>query len=196
MNPIFYSYIILPLIIIIARIMDVSLGTLRIILISKGLKKVAPLIGFFEVFIWIVVVKQILTDIQNPITYFAYAFGYALGTYIGIWIEDKLSLGNVMIRFVIKDHAQVLTETLRSKNYGVTTVDAQGKDGLVKIVFTIINRKDLIQTIKIIENINPNAFYTIEDIQSVNSGFFYMPLTKQSGRDKIRSMFLTTKKSK
>lgn len=196
MNPLIYSYIILPLLIVLARIMDVSLGTLRIILISKGLKKVAPLIGFFEVLIWIVVVKQILTEINNPIAYVAYAFGYAMGTFIGIAIEDKLSLGTQMIRIVTKDNALILAEKLRQQNYGVTSLEAEGKDGSVKIIFTIINRKDLNAALSIIQENHPDAFYTIEDVQTVNKGFFFSGKTKNSKMDKIRNVFISNKKGK
>jgi len=168
----FYTYVGLPLLIIFARILDVSLGTLRIILISKGLKKFAPLIGFFEVLIWIVIVKQIITDVSHPITYLAYSLGYALGTYIGIYIEGKLSLGRVMIRIISKDDTEALADLLRKNQLGVTIVDAKGKDGDVKILFSIINRKDLNDILSELNQFNPNIFYTIEDIHTVNKGFF------------------------
>jgi len=168
----FYTYVGLPLLIIFARILDVSLGTLRIILISKGLKKFAPLIGFFEVLIWIVIVKQIITDVSHPITYLAYSLGYALGTYIGIYIEGKLSLGRVMIRIISKDDTEALADLLRKNQLGVTIVDAKGKDGDVKIIFSIINRKDLNDILSELNQFNPNIFYTIEDIHTVNKGFF------------------------
>ncbi len=168
----FYTYIGLPLLIILARVMDVSLGTLRIILISKGLKKFAPLIGFFEVLIWIVIVKQIITDVSHPVTYFAYAFGYALGTYIGIYIESRLSLGRVMIRIISREDSEELAALLRKNDLGVTTVEAQGKSGEVTIIFTIINRRDLNGILKKLNQFNPDIFYTIEDIHTVNKGFF------------------------
>ncbi len=162
----------LAFLIIGARILDVSLGTLRIILISKGLKKFAPLIGFFEVLIWIIIVKQIITDVSHPVTYIAYALGYALGTYIGIFIEGKLSLGRVMIRVICKSNDVELANILRNHQLGVTIVDAHGKDSEVKIIFSIINRKDLNFILSEIRSFDPDLFYTIEDIHTVNKGFF------------------------
>lgn len=162
----------LALIIILARIMDVSLGTLRIILISKGLKKFAPVIGFFEVLIWIIIVKQIITDVSHPITYIAYALGYAFGTFIGIYIEGKLSLGKVMIRIICKDNDTELANILRKNKLGVTIVDAQGKDSQVKILFSIVNRKNLNTILTEIRSFDPELFYTIEDVHTVNKGYF------------------------
>lgn len=191
-----YSYIVLPLLIIFARILDVSLGTMRIILISKGLKKFAPIIGFFEVLIWIIVVKQIITDINSPIAYFAYAFGYAMGTYIGIFIEEKLSLGRVMIRIITPDDSSELEELLRSNKLGLTSITAKGKDGMVKIIISILNRKELNQNLKILNDYDPELFYTIEDVHTVNKGFFGINAAPITSVDKIQKIFSKDKMKK
>ncbi|MCB5250873.1 MAG: DUF5698 domain-containing protein [Candidatus Cloacimonadales bacterium] len=166
------TYLFFPLLIVAARIMDVSLGTLRIILISKGLKNLAPIIGFFEVFIWIVVVNKIITGVSHPITYFAYALGYAFGTYAGLFLDTKLSLGKVMIRIIAKDEPHVLAELMRKNNIGATSLKAEGKDGEVTVLLSMVNRKELKNTLAILNEHNPNIFYTIEDIHTVNKGFF------------------------
>jgi uncharacterized protein YebE (UPF0316 family) len=167
-----WAYVIFPLLIVIARITDVTFGTLRIILLSKGLKHLAPVIGFFESLIWILVAARIITDLTNPITYIAYALGYALGTYVGIAIEGKLSLGKVVVRAFISKESTNLENVLRENNFGLTTVDATGRDGHVRLLFIVINRKELENCVAIIRDKNPNAFCTIEDIQSVNAGYF------------------------
>ncbi|MCK9329195.1 MAG: DUF5698 domain-containing protein [Candidatus Cloacimonetes bacterium] len=169
---IYFQFIIFPLLIILARIADVSMGTLRIILLSKGHKRLAPIIGFFEVFIWILVAKQIITDVSNIIAYLAYALGYALGTYVGMAIESKLSLGKVLIRSIINKESEKLIQVLRENHIGLTTINAQGKYGDVKILFIIVNRTELNKVISLINSNNPKAFYTIESIQSVNAGYF------------------------
>jgi uncharacterized protein YebE (UPF0316 family) len=148
------------------------MGTLRIILLSKGHKRLAPIIGFFEVFIWILVAKQIITDVSNIIAYLAYALGYALGTYVGMAIESKLSLGKVLIRSIINKESEKLIQVLRENHIGLTTINAQGKYGDVKILFIIVNRTELNKVISLINSNNPKAFYTIESIQSVNAGYF------------------------
>ena len=196
-----FSYLILPLIIILARISDVSLGTLRIILFTKGLKKLAPVVGFFEAFIWIMVVKQILTsvpglvDFKSFIAYVAYSLGYALGTYVGIVFDKKLSLGNVLIRVIVSKDCDKLELTLRENNFGVTTVDARGKEGEVSILFIVIHRTELDSVIRLIQENNPSAFFTIENVQAVNAGYF-TGYGKQSAFDKFNQMFLPVRKSK
>ena len=177
-DTIFYMYILFPILIILARIADVSLGTLRIILVSKGLKAIAPIIGFFEVFIWILVAKQIITDVPNELTfssiiaYTSYALGYALGTYVGFALDKKLSLGKVLLRVILSKDNVKLAVALRENKFGVTVVDAEGKDGHVKILFIVLNRTELEKAIEMIKYQNPDAFFTIENVQTVNAGYF------------------------
>ena len=99
-----FSWVVLPLIIVFARVIDVTLGTLRIIFVSRGDRTIAPILGFFETLIWVVVISQIMQNLNNPMTYIAYALGFALGNYIGISVEDKLAIGHLVVRiFVTKD---------------------------------------------------------------------------------------------
>ncbi len=165
-----FQWVIMPLLIVIARIADVSVGTIRIIMIGKGYRKIAPILGFIEIFIWILAVGQIMQNLNNMLYYIAYAVGFALGTYIGMGIEDKLSLGNVVVRIITKKEADELVEILRQSNYNLTTVDAEGKFGNVNIIFMILQRHLLKDTIQLIEKYNPNAFYTIEDLRYVKEG--------------------------
>jgi len=172
-----FRYVILPLAIFIARICDVSLDTLRIIYVSRGLKFLAAQIGFFEVLIWLMAISQIISNLTNPLLYIAYASGFAMGNYIGIFIEEKMAIGTVVIRIITQRDAKQLIEVLKSEGYGVTYADAQGALGPVKIIFTIIKRKDVASVLKIINRLNPQAFYTIEDIRSVRQGVF--PVVKK-----------------
>ena len=99
-----YQYIVLPLIIFFARICDVSLGTLRIVFVSKGKKNIAPILGFFELFIWVVVINQVLKNVDSVVGLLAYAGGYAIGNYIGMNIEERIALGTQLIKvFSAKD---------------------------------------------------------------------------------------------
>ena len=161
------NWIIVPILIMLARIIDVSLGTLRIILIGKGYKNIAPIIGFFEILIWIVAVGQIMQHLDRWLYYIAYAVGYALGTLIGMKLENKLSLGQVVIRIIAATDSNELMDCLKKNNYNFTTVEANGKFGPVKIIFTITQRHLLNQTIKLIEEHNPSSFYSVEDVRYV-----------------------------
>lgn len=172
LNSDLYTWVVLPILIAIARIMDVTVGTVRLIFVSRGYKYLAPVLGFFEVIIWLLAIGQIMQHLSNFMCYLGYGMGFALGNYIGIIIVEKMSLGTVLIRIVPKFDATELIQMLREANFGVTTLDAQGKDGNVKIVLSIVKRKNLNKAIEMVNQYNPNAFYTIEEIQKVNEGIF------------------------
>lgn len=167
-SPQIFESVIVPILIILARVLDVSIGTLRIIFVSKGLKYLAPFLGFFEVLVWLIAIGQIMKNLTNPVNYIAYAFGFALGNYIGILIENKIAMGVSLIRVVTAREASVLVENLRSKGLIVTSIEAEGNRGPVKVFFTIVKRKELKTVISDINAFNPNAFFTIEDIGFVN----------------------------
>lgn len=171
---------ILPFAIFVARICDVTLDTLRIIYVSRGLKFLAAFIGFFEVLIWLTAISQIISNMTNPFLYIAYAGGFAMGNYIGIIIEGKMAIGTSVIRIITQKDAVPLIEFLKDDGYGVTYTDAQGAKGPVKIIFTIVKRKDIPSVLEIIRKFNPLAFYTIEDIRSVRLGVF--PINKKTPR--------------
>jgi uncharacterized protein YebE (UPF0316 family) len=176
----FYTWFVIPLLIFIARIVDVSMGTVRVIFVSRGLKYLAPIIGFFEILIWLLAIGQIMKNLSNPLCYIAYAGGFAMGNYVGICIAEKLSLGVVLIRVVTKIDALPLVEHLKSKNYGVTSIDGHGTSGEVKVVFTIVHRREVPSVVDSIKKFNPNAFYAVEEVGFVEKGTF--PI-RQSWRD-------------
>jgi uncharacterized protein YebE (UPF0316 family) len=167
-----FNLLILPVFIFVARICDVSLDTLRIIFIAKGYKLVAPIIGFFEILIWIVVITRIMQNLDNWLCYVAYAAGFATGNYVGLRLDEKLAIGYEMIRVITKKDAHELINVLREAGYGVTSVNARGMQGEVGILYIIINRKNLQEIIGMIDEYNPNAFYTIENIAFVNKKVF------------------------
>ncbi len=167
-----FTLVIIPLLIFFARICDVTLDTARIIYVSRGMKLLAAFIGFFEVLIWLISITQIMQNLTNIIYYIAYAGGFAMGNYIGIYLEDRMALGTVVIRIITQKEAIELVEYLKSEGYGVTYIDAKGSMGPVKVVFTIIKRKDIQHVLGIIRKFNPLSFYTIEDIRSFRKGVF------------------------
>lgn len=190
-----FKYIIIPILIAIARIIDVSIGTMRLIFISKGYKLFASLCGFFEVLIWIFAITQILKNITNPIYYIAYAGGFAAGNFIGMLIEGKIALGHVLVRVITPNELVELTDYLKNLNYGVTTYDAKGLNGTVKILFTIIPRYHLEQVLSFIKEVNPQAFYTVEDIRLINEkNFSHLSTTTRSPKPHFfRQTFLKGK---
>lgn len=167
-----FAWIILPMLIFLARICDVSLGTLRVIFIAKGFRHIAPVIGFFEVIIWLLAIGQVMQNVGNVASYIAYGGGFAAGTYIGMAVEERLSLGNVVVRVITGRDPAGLAESLRALNYGVTTMSADGANGPVSVILTISRREDLPGVIRVIQEFQPNAFFTVEEIKSVKEGVF------------------------
>ncbi len=167
-----YTWVLLPVLIFCSRVVDVTLGTMRVILVSKGIKYVAPLIGFFEVIIWLLAIGQVMKNMSNFMCYVAYGGGFATGTFVGIYLEEKLSIGLVILRIIIHRDATNFIEYLKSENYGVTILDGAGAKGTVKVIFTVVERQQSKKIIQIIHQINPHAFYSIEDVKYANEGVF------------------------
>lgn len=187
-NPVF-AWVFLPLLIFAARILDVTLGTLRIIFVSKGKKHIAPLLGLLEVSIWLLAISQIMQNINNPVCFIAYAGGFATGNYVGVLIEEKLALGTLVIRVFLPGDDEEMKKRLYAAGFGVTSIDAHGMNGNVSLIYTIIKRKDLSKAVSIIESFNANAFYSVEDLKAVNQGIF----PKDKGHIKRRMRFIKTK---
>lgn len=164
-NSPWYAYLILPLLIFFGRIIDVSVGTIRLIFVARGFRKIAPILAFFEIMVWLLVARQVLTDLTNVVAYFAYAGGFTAGTYIGMIIEERLSVGKVMLRIITGDRAENLIKQLEKRKYGLTVTLAKGPEGSVKEIFSVMDRKELSQAIEIIKKFNPRAFYAVEDIR-------------------------------
>lgn len=167
-----YFWIGLPTLVFFARVIDVTLGTLRIIFISRGKRYIAPLLGFVEVFIWIAVVAQIVRGVNDLVTYFAYAAGFAAGNFVGMYIEDRLAIGTQIIRIIVPDGAEHLTSNLADAGYGMTLVDGKGATGPVKLIYTVVKRKDISLVLSLIHQTHPHAFLSIEDVRSTMEGVF------------------------
>jgi uncharacterized protein YebE (UPF0316 family) len=166
------AYVLMPLIIFFDRICDVTLGTLRIIFVSKGLKKMAPIFGFFEIFIWIVVISQIMQHANNIFCYVAYAAGFATGNYMGMMIEERLALGIYIVRVITPKNGEELVERLNGKGFGATLIAGKGKVGAVSVVYSIVNRKTIESVERLICDFDPNIFYVIEDVRVAKHGIF------------------------
>jgi len=162
----------IPLAIMLARVCDVTLGTLRIIFVSRGMKLLAPLLGFFEVLIWLVAIGQIMQNLSSWSHYVAYATGFALGNYIGMLVEERLAVGMLAVRIITQKEATALIDALREQNIGTTSIDGRGMQGKVSLIFLIIKRQHLPLVQKMVRQHNPQAFVSINDIRSVQEGYF------------------------
>lgn len=172
-SPELYAWVILPLLIFLARIADVSMETIRVIYISRGIKYLAPIIAFFEIIIWLLAMEVVLKDLSNIVYFMAYAFGFAAGTYVGLVIEERLSIGTVILRIVTTEEStDAIAAFLETEHFGVTYLDAQGSRGNVRMILTLVNRTDVPRITEHIEKTNPKAFFSIEDVRYVNQGVF------------------------
>jgi uncharacterized protein YebE (UPF0316 family) len=190
-----FAYIILPLIIFFARIMDQTIGTIRIIFVSKSMKYLAPLLGFFEVILWLIIMRQIFQNLDNYIYYIAYAAGFGMGNYVGILIENKMAMGLVQMRVIPQKDSSKLIEFLREAGYRFTTINGYGAEGAVEIIFSVIKRKSVEDFVSIIERFNPKAFYTIEEVKFVSEGGPLNYNTEQDF-DKMKRLYRQLRKSK
>lgn len=175
-----FTYVLLPLMIFMARIADVTLGTMRIVMISKGHKKWAPILGFIEMLIWLLAMTKIFENLDNWICYFAFAGGFAAGNYVGLRIEEKLAVGIVKIQIITRKSADKLIENLKEAGYGITHHEAKGSNDFVSIIYSIIKRTQIQRVEEIVQSTNPNAFYSIEDVKTVSRGVY--PIKAASGR--------------
>jgi uncharacterized protein YebE (UPF0316 family) len=172
-SPDLYNWLILPGLIFCAQVANVCMETLRIVFLSKGIKYLAPVIAFFEIIIWLLAIVGVMSNLGNIANFFAYAFGFALGTYVGLEIEERLSIGMVIMRIITtRETSAGIAEFLQEEQYGTTCLDAQGARGGVMMIISLVNRDDVPKITRHIEETNPDAFFSIEDVRYVNQGVF------------------------
>jgi uncharacterized protein YebE (UPF0316 family) len=162
----------LPLMIFVAEVCVVTLSTMRIIFLSRGRRFLAPILGFFEIVIWLFAIGQIMRNLNSISCYFAFAGGFTMGNFLGIFLERILALGMVVIHIITGKDADALVARLQEAGFGVTTLNGHGSTGAVKMVFTILPRRQLPLVKAIIKEIDLKMFYSIDDIQSASEGIF------------------------
>ncbi|MEO1715468.1 MAG: DUF5698 domain-containing protein [Planctomycetota bacterium] len=154
----------IPFLIFLARIGDVSIGTVRTMLMLQGYRLTAASLGVIEVTIWVLAVAGVVTNLTEPTAIAGYALGFGTGVYVGVWIEDKLALGYRMVRIVCTEESVHLPDHLREKGFRVTQVNGKGREAHVHIAFTVIKRKELAQLRHAVAEVAPKAFVTVERV--------------------------------
>ena len=163
-----FKYVILPFLIFFARVCDVTLSTIRIIFVMNGKRNIAPILGFFEAFIWLLAVGQIISQVDNIFAYLAYAGGFAAGTYIGMYVEERLAVGMAVLRLITREINEGMLGFLHENKFSYSLIDGMGRKGKVNVVFFVVKRENLARLIEGINEHHPNAFYTIENIRQVS----------------------------
>lgn len=182
-----FNYLIMPALIFIARVGDVSINTLRIMFMMNGKRNIAPILGFFEALIWLLAIGQIFQNINNPMSYIAYAAGFGTGTYVGMYFEEKLALGRVLVRVITPAAQHDLMEFMKERNYRFTNVGAEGRYGKVNLLFTVMKRESLTEFIAKVKSVDEKAFYTIESVKRVSED----DLNVMEDRPRFRSRFFS-----
>jgi uncharacterized protein YebE (UPF0316 family) len=161
-----FSFLILPLLIFVARICDVSINTIRIIYMLGGRRLTATLLGFFEAFIWLLVIREIFKHLDNWLCYVAYPAGFATGIFVGMIIEEKIAYGKVIVRIITRKEVNQLIQYLNTQHFRFTKVEAEGPDGKENLVFTVLDRERLDDLLNKLKELIPTAFYTIEKVKA------------------------------
>jgi uncharacterized protein YebE (UPF0316 family) len=154
----------------VAEMCVVTLCTLRTIFLAKGMRLLAPLLGFFEVSLWLFAIGAVMRNLGDVRCALAFAGGFTVGTFLGILIEQKLALGRVVVRTVTCKDAGPLVDALRAEGYGVTCVPGHGATGPVQMVLTVVPRRMLERVTAILKAFDPGVFYCVDALQAAQAG--------------------------
>jgi uncharacterized protein YebE (UPF0316 family) len=166
-----YAYLVIPFFIVFARILDVTIGTMRIIMISRSRRLLASTLGFFEVIIWLIAISEVLQNLHGVVSYIAYGTGFAAGNFIGISIENRIAMGTQAIQVVTEENFKTLSMILREEGFGVTNLKASGMRGDLDFLYVVTPRKRSNEVLKIVREFDPAAFISISDLRTAHSGF-------------------------
>jgi uncharacterized protein YebE (UPF0316 family) len=166
--------IVLPLVVFLAELLVVTISTIRIIFVSRGMRILAPLLGFFEITIWLYAITRIMQNLNTSIC-LAFAAGFTLGNYLGILIEEKLAMGTALVRLITGKDPGELVGKLARADFGVTCMEGQGATGRVQVILTVVKRKEVERVVSLIKQFDPKIFYSIDEVQTVNEGVFPLP---------------------
>ncbi|HBR95656.1 MAG TPA: hypothetical protein DEA90_15970 [Opitutae bacterium] len=171
----FVAWVVIPVLVFLARLVDVSLATLRHILIFRGMKRVVPFFAFIEILVWTLAITQVMENLSNVAALFAWALGFSAGTYLGMLIEERLALGHQLVRVIHQKMPVDFVKSLNEKGYGITSLGAHGAFGQVDVSLIVSPRKRLGQLLKMLNAMAPQPFYTVEDVRSVGASVFAAP---------------------
>lgn len=153
-----------------AEMTVVTLSTLRVIFIARGMKYTASCLGFFEVSIWLFAIGQVMSNLSDLRCALAFAAGFTAGNFMGMLIEQRLALGSVVIRVITARDATQLIQSLREQGYGVTSLEGEGAKGAVMVIFTIVPRRELSRVVDELKRFDPGVFYSVDALQTTASG--------------------------
>ncbi len=158
--------------IFILRVCDMSLDTLRVLFVMRGKKQIAWILGFLQSVIFIVAIGRVLTQVNNPLNIIGYAAGFATGNVVGMIIEERIAIGHIMMNVISPRRGSAIVSHLRENGYAVTELAGRGKDGMVSLINLSVLRKQVESVHKLVDEIDPEAFITAEDVRPIRHGFW------------------------
>ena len=158
------SALFLCLLIYTARVCDVSLGVIRVIMVTQGRRVLAAGLGFFEVLIWVLAVSKVVQNLNRPMYAVAYAAGFATGNYVGLTLERWAAFGHQVVR-VFSRQGEELAEKLRGIGFRVTLFEGRGRDGPVHMLYAETERREVPRLLKESRKIDPRCYYVVDDIR-------------------------------
>ncbi len=162
-----------PIIIFFMRIGDVSLATVRMLLIMRNARVWAPVIGFFEVLIWLMAAGVAIQHLDSPWHVLGYAAGYGAGNLVGLMLEERLALGFASIQVFTKDQGPELAEALRTFGHGVTQLNGRGREGPVDVILSVVKRRELKAVRTLVDDLAPAAFVAVEEPTAIQRGWMF-----------------------
>ena len=154
------------------RVVDMSIGTLRIMVSMRGNKLLTWVLGFFQSVIFVLAITSVISNLDNVLNIVSYAAGYASGGVVGMWLEGKLAIGYTHVQITSSRRGAVLAEKLRNEGFAVTEISARGKDGMVSMLSCNVRRKRASLVEKIVREADEDAFVTSEDVRPIRRGFW------------------------
>jgi uncharacterized protein YebE (UPF0316 family) len=154
------------------RVGDMSMDTLRVLVVMRGRKGIAWVLGFFQALIFVVAIGSVLSNLDNPLNILGYAAGFATGNVVGMLIEERLAIGHIQLSIVSPRFGVAIAERMRAEGFAITEIPARGKDGMVTLLSCSVLRKNVSQVHKIVNEIDESAFITAEDVRPVRRGFW------------------------
>lgn len=167
-----FEVLLTGLIIFLARVSDVSLGTLRMLMLVKGRRLPAATIGFFEALIYVNVLGRVLNQLDRWEYILVYSLGFAAGNYLGIFMEERMALGYAGVEIIVHSESDSLVQFLREKGFGVTVSEGWGKDGPKDILTVIVPRRQLTQLMSLVNDHDSKSFSIVMDARKTMGGYY------------------------
>ena len=153
------------------RVLGVTISTVRVLMMMRGMKLVSALMGFFEVLVYAVAIGKVVQDLGNIPNLLSYCLGFSVGTLLGMWLEERLALGYATVRVISPGKSRKIADAIRQAGYGATEDRARGKDGIVNMITTVVRRREVEDVCQTIHTVAPDAFVTIEETRRVEQGY-------------------------